>query len=142
MANFFPLLREIVNTYNIFESTSSKHVRSLGVTSSQFDVIATLGNQKPMTCSKLAHSTLMVKGTLTVVLESLLKKKLITRTANPDDARSSLIGLTEAGDKLFHKIFPAHVAYLEQIFNKLTEEEMLNLKNSLATLRVAFENKI
>lgn len=139
MANFLPTLRELAITYNAFAIASARNIRSLGVTPSQFDVIAQLGNQNPMTCKHLGEITLMVKGTLTVVLDGLLKKGLIIRLANPEDARSSLITLSSAGNKLFRKIFPKHIAYLEPIFNRLSEDELIKLKNNLASLRIAFE---
>lgn len=142
MIRFLSVLRELVVTYNAFSIVASRNIRSLGVTPSQFDVIAQLGNQKPMTCKQLGEITLMVKGTLTVVLDGLLKKGLITRTQNPKDARSSLVSLTEKGDKLFQEIFPKHVAYLDPIFNRLTEDELTNLKNMLERLKNSFKSEI
>jgi DNA-binding MarR family transcriptional regulator len=136
---FFQVLREIINTTHSFERLSAKHIRSLGVTSGQFDVVATLGNQPPMTCKELAEKTLIVKGNLTVILESLLKKGIISRQINPNDARSSLIDLTHEGKKLFQEIFPAHMNYLRPLMAKLSKEEMLTLKHSLSIFRQAVE---
>lgn len=82
---FFKALRELASTYTAFDNFSGKHIRSLGLTPGQFDVIATLGNQPAMTCKELAEKTLMVKGNLTVILESLQKKGMVSREANPND---------------------------------------------------------
>jgi len=84
--NFLPALKELVRAYQAFESYSARHLRTLGLTVTQFDVIATLGNQPPMTCKILGEKTFITKGTLTGVLERMEGKVLITRTANSDES--------------------------------------------------------
>ena len=114
-------------------------MRSLGLTTGQFDVIATLGNQPAMTCKELAEKTLMLKGNLTVVLTSLLKKELISRTENPADGRSTLIGLPTAGDELFKDAFPAHTKYLQPLHAQFEVAEMDQLRNELYSIRIKLE---
>lgn len=50
-----PLIRELAMTYQTFETYSTRHVRALGLTMTQFDILATLGNQPPMTCKELGR---------------------------------------------------------------------------------------
>lgn len=132
---FIKTIRELLNVAHLFETISSTHVRSLGLTPGQFDVIATLGNQPPMTCKELANKTLMVKGNLTVILESLLRKGFITRTINPTDGRSALIGLTESGVDLFNKVFPAVTQFFEPICIQFDEKEMEQLRQELILVK-------
>lgn len=132
---FIKTIRELLNVAYLFETISSTHVRSLGLTPGQFDVIATLGNQPPMTCKELANKTLMVKGNLTVILESLLRKGFITRTINPTDGRSALIGLTESGVDLFNKVFPAVTQFFEPICTQFDEKEMEQLRQELILVK-------
>jgi DNA-binding MarR family transcriptional regulator len=104
----------------------------------QFDVIATLGNQLPMSCKDLGEKTLVTKGTLTGVLERLEAKGLILRQANLEDARSQLIGLTSEGQSLFEKIFPEHLEFLNKAFQKLSPDELKQLEKSLKLLKDIF----
>ena len=136
---FIRTIRELLNVAYLFETISSTHVRSLGLTSGQFDVIATLGNQPPMTCKDLANKTLMVKGNLTVILESLLKKELITRSVNPADGRSALIGLTEKGVDLFNEVFPAHTQYLAPLCSQFDDAQMEHLRQELIQVKTILE---
>lgn len=122
--NYLTLIKELVSTYQAFESFSTKHVKELGLTGTQFDIIATLGNQPPMTCKELGEKTLILKGTMTGVLERLEAKGLIEKIPNADDGRSYKIGLTKAGDRLFKKVFPEHLSYLEKNFEKLSPKDM------------------
>lgn len=136
--NFLPVLKELVTTYQAFEHYSAAHVKSLGLTMTQFDVIATLGNQPPMSCKDLGNKTLVSKGTLTGVLERLEEKGYVSRGSNPEDARSQLVCLTKSGQKLFEKVFPAHMEFLGKAFSKLSATELAQLRTSLAALKAVF----
>ena len=137
--NFLPVLRNLVSAYQAFERYSAPDLRSMGLTMTQFDVIATLGNQPPMTCKELGEKTLVTKGTLTGVLERLESKGLLERKLNPEDARSQMIGLTIEGQKLFEKVFPAHLQHLGKAFNQLSTKELADLSNALQTLTTVFD---
>lgn len=138
--NFLPALRNLVSAYQAFERYSAPDVKALGLTTTQFDVIATLGNQPPMTCKELGEKTLVTKGTLTGVLERLEAKGILERKLNPQDARSQMIGLTEKGQALFEKVFPAHLQHLAKAFNKLDEQELAVVEKSLQSLNRIFTN--
>ena len=108
--DFLPTLKSLVRAYQAFEDYSIPHVRSLGLSSVQFDVIATLANQPPMTFKELSAKTLISKTSLTGVVERMAQKGFLTLTANKEDGRSQLIKLTAKGQKIFEKVFPAHMA--------------------------------
>jgi DNA-binding MarR family transcriptional regulator len=136
--NFLPVLRNLVSAYQAFERYSAPDLRSMGLTMTQFDVIATLGNQPPMTCKELGEKTLVTKGTLTGVLERLESKGILERKLNPDDARSQMIGLTVEGQRLFEKVFPAHLQHLEKAFNQLNTNDLSDASGVLQKLTTIF----
>jgi DNA-binding MarR family transcriptional regulator len=111
-AAFLPALRELARCYQAFESYSSRHVRSLGLTSSQFDIIATLGNTAGMTFKELGEKTLITKGTLTGVVDRLEAKKIVHRLPSPTDGRCQIVRLTSKGEEVFAEAFPAHLAHI------------------------------
>ena len=136
--NFLPVLRSLVSAYQAFERYSAPHIAGMGLTMTQFDVIATLGNQLPMSCKELGEKTLVTKGTLTGVLERLEAKGLILRQVNSEDARSQLIGLTSEGQSVFEKVFPEHLEFLNKAFKKLSSDELQQLEKSLRLLKDIF----
>ena len=136
--HFLPTLRNLVSAYQSFERYSAPDLKAMGMTTTQFDVIATLGNQPPMTCKELGEKTLVTKGTLTGVLERLEAKGILERKLNPEDARSQMIGLTKEGQKLFEKVFPAHLQHLEKAFSKLSAKELEEVTQSLQAINTIF----
>ena len=137
-APFLPALRELAKAYQAFEAYSAAHIRTLGLTPPQFDIIATLGNTPGMSLKDLGAKTLITKGTLTGVVDRLTDKKLVRRVASPSDGRSQTVQLTKRGEELFARIFPAHVEHLKQAFLELKPDELITIENSLRRLREAF----
>ncbi|MGL4674674.1 MAG: MarR family winged helix-turn-helix transcriptional regulator [Wohlfahrtiimonas sp.] len=94
---------------------------SYGINRGEFDVLATIRrNGAPYQLSPTdIFSTLMISsGTMTNRLQQLEKKGLVHRCCNPEDARSSLVKLSDKGLKLIDQLIYDHVA-LEKQMNEL-----------------------
>lgn len=139
---YLPTLRELVRCNQAFERFSNAHVRRLGLTPPQFDVIATLGNTDGMSCKALGEKTLITKGTLTGVLDRLEEKRLIERCEDKADARRTHVSLTPTGEALFAEVFPPHLAHLDRAFSRLSIAELKQLQSGLASLHAAFDKSI
>lgn len=136
---YLKVLRPLVEAYLAFWRQDSRHIRSMRLTPSQFDVIATLGDTNGMTCAELSAATLVTKGTLTGVLDRLAAKRLIRRTATDTDRRCVKVRLTEKGEAQFRKTFPAHAKFLRPYFTRaLTQKEAELTKTLLLRLRDSF----
>lgn len=138
-ATILPTIRELLNCYQAFEAFSGAHIRSLGLTPSQFDIIATLGNTEGMRFKELGEKTLCTKGTLTGIVDRLNEKGLVYRLASPTDGRSQIVCLTAAGEKLFTEIFPAHMAYIDEGMAGIDCARMQVLHQELRYLRTFLE---
>lgn len=129
---FLPTLRALAQCYQAFAAYSAAHIRDLGLTPPQFDIVATLGNTAGMTATELGEKTLITKGTLTGVVDRLADRGWVERIAHDSDGRCQIIRLTRAGEALFAKVFPAHLAHMEACFAGVPAAEH---KRWLATLR-------
>jgi MarR family transcriptional regulator, 2-MHQ and catechol-resistance regulon repressor len=139
---YLKLVRPLVEAYLAFSRTASRHIKSLRLTPSQFDVIVTLGDTEGLTCSDLSTKTLVTKGTLTGVLDRLAQKGLIRRDAVKGDRRVTKIHLTNKGTLLFHRTFAAHIAFLRPFFERaLKEHEVEHARNLLLRLRDSFHEE-
>ncbi len=138
--NNLSVIKELVRAYQGFETYSSAHIRQLGLTPVQFDVIATLGNQPPMSYKQLGEKTLISKSSLTGVVERMITKGFIVTLDNSDDARSLLLKLTPKGQRVFEKVFPEHLAFLDQVFKKLPSKRLKEITESLSELKSIFND--
>jgi MarR family 2-MHQ and catechol resistance regulon transcriptional repressor len=135
---FMALVQELVHTYQAFSRYSEQHIRELGLTPSQFDVIATLGNTGGLSMKEIGDRTLITKGTLTGVVDRLEQKDLLRREVPEGNRRSFTIVLTPAGKECFDQAFTAHIAYLKQRFQDLEPSELAQIQTALARLKTIF----
>jgi MarR family 2-MHQ and catechol resistance regulon transcriptional repressor len=135
---FLPTLRELAKTYQAFCTYDEPHIRELGLTPPQFDVLCTLGNTSGMFMHQLAEKTLVTKGTLTGIVDRLEHKGLVRREVPPENRRCFLIVLTPEGERLFQEAFPAHIAYLKERFDQLNTTELEQIHSALQRLRQIF----
>lgn len=136
-----PVLRELVRCYQTFERIADAHIRRSGLTSPQFDIVATLGNTPGLPFKELGSRTLIAKGTLTGVVDRLEARGLVERVASPEDGRSTIVRLTPGGDRLFHQVFEPHLAFLAPAFESLPECGRRELEKRLKQLREALEKR-
>ncbi len=139
---YMKVLRPLVEAYLAFMREGSRHIRSMRLTPSQFDVIATLGETGGMTCGELSAATLVTKGTLTGVLDRLVAKGLIRRDPVKGDRRCTKIRLTDKGEALFQKTFAAHATFLKPYFARaLTPKEAEQGRAILLRIRDSFQGR-
>lgn len=129
------VIREIVRAYQAFAEFSADDIRRFGLSSPEFDVLATLGNKPGMTFKEIGENTLITKTTLTGVVDRLEKKGLVERRACPEDRRCVRAVLTEKGDALFREVFPDHVDRLRERLESLPAAERDQLVKQLAAVR-------
>ncbi|MCW5591616.1 MAG: MarR family transcriptional regulator [Burkholderiales bacterium] len=134
-------MRELARCYQAFQRASDAHIRHSGLTPPQFDIVVTLGNTDGMTFKDLGNRTLITKGTLTGVVDRLEARGLVARAASPTDGRSTLVKLTPEGERLFHRVFEPHLAFLAPAFESLPECGRKELEKRLRQLRLALEKR-
>ena len=133
---YLQLLRPLVEAYQAMFEVGDRHIRSMGLTPAQFDVIAELGGTHGMTCVELAQSTLLAKASLTGIIDRLTKKGLVERHPVPDDRRAIRIRLTQKGEGVFRTCFPKQADFMRQYFEQvLSQREVKIMRDLLLRLR-------
>lgn len=108
----------------------------------EFDMLATLRRAgAPYRLSPTAlFSTLMVtSGTMTHRLNRLASRSLIERVPNEQDARSSLVQLTDKGLALINRAVEEHVENERLVLSALPADVLANLDTHLSALLQALE---
>jgi DNA-binding MarR family transcriptional regulator len=131
-------LRLLAEAFQAFEHFSGQHVRELGLTPDQFDIVATLGDTPGMSFRELGRKTLITKGTLTGVVDRLEARGLVKRVANAQDRRSVTVRLTPAGEREFVRVFRPHIDHCGQGFADFSAAQLKTLEQQLTRLRDGF----
>ena len=97
-------------------------------------VIEAVGLGEPKNMSAIAKVLSVTMGTLTIAMNSLVKKGYVKRTRGKEDRRVVYISLSEKGKGAYqhHEKFHRHM--IDEILKDLTEEETEALMKSLTKL--------
>ena len=128
-------VRLLSECYHAFEQLSAGHIRNSGLTPSQFDILATLGNTPGMCFRELGEKTLITKGTLTGVVDRLELKGLVKRDVLTGDRRMTIVQLTSEGETTFARLFSPHIAFCKQWFDGYSPEDFDALEHVLVRLQ-------
>ncbi|KUM05696.1 MarR family transcriptional regulator [Chromobacterium subtsugae] len=114
-----------------------------GLSGWEFDMLATLRRSGAPYClapTELFSSLMVTSGTMTHRLKVLEGKGWISREASAQDARSTLVRLSEAGFALIERALEAHVANEHAILSALRPRSLDALEKRLAELLAALED--
>jgi len=79
-------------------------LKQLGLTYTQYITLLVLWEERRATVKHLGKRLYLDSGTLTPLLKKLEQMGLITRTRDPQDERSVIVGLTENGAAMKEKV--------------------------------------
>jgi DNA-binding MarR family transcriptional regulator len=97
---------------------------------SQTSALAAVDRHGPLTPSELAACERIQRPTATRVLARLEEAGWVTRAADPEDRRSSLVSITPEGRALLEKLRTRKDAFLAQRLAKLDAEELATLERA------------
>ncbi len=112
-------------------SLEYKTIKESGLTISQFGVLEVLYNKGDLRIGEIMEKILTTSGNITVVVKNLEKDGFIKKISDPLDRRSTIISITDKGRDVIEEILPDHIKNINNIFNILTDEEKIVLKDIL-----------
>lgn len=110
------------------------------VTPAQAAILFLLREKDGQSMSELSHVLSMDNSTVTGLVDRLQKSGLVTRRANPDDRRVSLIRITPQGVEEIKKAKPVITRVNEQIKAGLSDQEINTFKGILNSFFEKFHN--
>ena len=111
------------------------------ITNNDMHVIDAIGIGNPKNMSTIAKELSVTVGTLTIAINSLVKKGYVQRVRSEEDRRVVLVSLTEKGKRAFdhHKRF--HDEMIRQVLKGLDGQEQEILRKALLNLMDFFEKR-
>lgn len=128
------VLVRLFRNVNAIEERAMRTEEYKDVTTNDMHVIEAIGMEGARNMTSVARSLEVTTGTLTIAINSLVKKGYVDRVRSEEDRRVVLISLSEKGRRayLHHRRF--HEQMIESVVEELTEEEQQILEKALAKL--------
>lgn len=105
-------------------------------------VIEAIGLEEPKNMSTAARVLSVTMGTLTIAVNSLVKKEYVDRVRSNKDRRVVLISLTEKGRRAFAHHRQFHENMVGAIMERLNEQELEVLVKALGHLEKYFRSVV
>lgn len=111
------------------------------ITNNDMHVIEAIGTGVPKNMTTIARELSVTVGTLTIAMNSLVKKGYVVRERGQEDRRVVYISLSDKGRKAYEHHAMFHREMIEDITEKLTQGEMEALIQALTKLDQWFRKK-
>lgn len=111
------------------------------ITSNDMHVIEAIGISEPKNMSAIAGELSVTVGTLTIAMNSLVKKGYVERTRGKKDRRVVYISLSEKGRRVYKRHAEFHREMINGMTGGLSREEMDLLLSSLQKLNTWFRSR-
>ncbi len=111
------------------------------ITNNDMHVIEAIGIDEPKNMSSIAKKLSVTVGTLTIAMNSLVKKGYVERSRGLVDRRVVYISLSERGKKAYEHHARFHREMIESLVSGLSETEMHTLVKALKKLNDWFLSK-
>ena len=132
------VLVRIFRNINTVEEQALRTEEYKDVTINDIHVIEAIGMDEQKNMTTVAKSLHVTTGTLTISINSLVKKNYVERVRSEEDRRVVLVSLTEKGKKAFlhHRQF--HDKLVNEIVEQLSDEEKHVLEKALNRINQFF----
>ena len=131
MDNEFKVVIGIMRASNLLVDDLKKTLKNYPINATEFSVMEFLYSKGEKSIQEIRDRILLASGSATCVVDNLERKEYVRRIVNQNDRRVTYIKLTETGKDLINDIFPMHKKNTKKIFNDLTNEELIILKEIL-----------
>ena len=132
------VLVKLFRNINTIEEQAIRTEEYKDVTTNDMHVMEAIGMGEQKNMTTVARALRVTTGTLTISINSLVKKGYVERVRSEEDRRVVLVSLTAKGNEAFlhHKRF--HEQMIEAIVEELSEEEKQVLEKALSRINHFF----
>jgi len=108
--------------------------KSSGLSMSQFSILMQLHHRGACGMSEISERFEVTPAAASQLVDKLVQHGYIVREEDPNDRRAKLLNLTDKGRELIQQGFDERYRWIDQVSERLTEEERLQISEALDTL--------
>jgi MarR family transcriptional regulator, 2-MHQ and catechol-resistance regulon repressor len=106
-------------------------IEDTGLGLSDFGVLELLLHKRPLPVNALGPMLDLTPGSISVAVDRLVAKDLVTRVESAEDRRVRIVALTSRGKDLIVSAFRKHSGQMNRVFSELSPEELRSLEAAL-----------
>jgi MarR family 2-MHQ and catechol resistance regulon transcriptional repressor len=106
-------------------------IEDTGLGLSDFGVLEALLHKGPLPVNTIGPIVDLTPGSISIAVDRLFAKGLVTRVESTEDRRVRIIGLTSRGKDLIVPAFRKHSGQMKRVFAELGAEELRALELAL-----------
>jgi len=106
-------------------------IEETGLGLSDFGVLEVLLNKGPLPVNTIGPIVDLTPGSISIAVDRLFAKGLVTRVESTEDRRVRIIALTPRGKDLIVPAFRKHSGQMRRVFSELSPEELRGLEAAL-----------
>lgn len=133
----------LVNLFNDIMAIEEKAIITgefKDISNNDMHIIEAIGEKDAKNMSTVAKALSVTMGTLTIAINSLVKKGYVDRIRSEKDRRVVLISLSEKGMRAYNHHRQFHEQMVKATIKGLTKDEMKVLGQALSNLKEFFRN--
>lgn len=106
-------------------------MKKTGLGDTDFRILEALLHKGPLPVNTIGPLVHLNPGSISVAVDRLFNRRLVTRVENADDRRVRIVALTDAGKDIVVPVFRRHSALIKRVFSKLSVDELMELETQL-----------
>jgi MarR family 2-MHQ and catechol resistance regulon transcriptional repressor len=108
-----------------------KGINDMGISDTDFRVLEALLNKGPLPVNSIGPKVHLTPGSISVAVDRLLEKGLVSRVESCGDRRVRIVALTKKGRHLIVPIYRKHSAEIAKMFTDASAKELRILESAL-----------
>src|ERR1700751_4039554 len=123
-----------MKTFQALFPLAGEGIKRTHLGDSDFRVLEALLHKGPLPVNTVGPKVWLTPGSISVAVDRLVKKGLVSRKDHPEDRRIRQVELTAKGRTLIARGFREHAAAMEKVVSVLSKNERLPLLRLLKKL--------
>src|SRR5437660_10216440 len=99
-----------------------------GIDDTDFRILEALLNKGPLPVNTIGPKVYLTPGSISVAIDRLLDRGLVSRVESPEDRRVRSVSLTSKGKELITPAFRKHAAEIGKVFANASQNEVRSLE--------------
>jgi MarR family 2-MHQ and catechol resistance regulon transcriptional repressor len=106
-------------------------IEEMGISDTDFRVLEALLHKGQLPVNTIGPKVHLTPGSISVAVDRLLERGLVSRVESTDDRRVRIVALTKAGKDLIAPIFRKHSSEIAKMFTDASPKELQTLETVL-----------